>query len=321
MFMFNKRKNESPSTPSTMYTDRLIDAINAKNNPAVLGLDTRIEFLPIKLRDLCNDGDSIDGAIYEYNCSLIDELAPIIPAVKIQSAYYEMYGHFGIRCMYKSAAYAMQRGLIVMIDAKRNDIGSTAEAYAAAYLGEHGFDGMTVNPYLGYDGIKPFVEFCEKFDKGIYVLCRTSNPSGSELQNLTISDGRPLYAHVGALIDEWGKSTIGKYGYSAVGAVVGATCPQEAETLRRLMPNTFFLVPGYGAQGGNGDTCSICFDENGSGAIVNNSRGIIAAHLTPQYNGMTYFAAAKQAALAMREDLAISLAKAGKQAKPKKSKR
>lgn len=292
----------------TNITDRLIDKINAVGNPTVAGLDTRIEFLPEAMRKHATNGEDVAKAITEYNCGLIDALAGIVPAVKIQSAYYEMYAHFGIYAMYTTAAYAMSRGMIVMADVKRNDIGATAEAYAAAYLGASGYDYITVNPYPGYDGIKPFVDACEKNGKGIFVLARMSNPSAAELQNLDVG-GEPLYLHVGKLIEKWGSGLIGEHGYSAVGAVVGATNPQEARELRQKLKTVFFLVPGYGAQGGKGADAAASFDENGNGAIVNNSRGIIAAHMSEKYKGMNYTAAAVASACDMREDLMRALKK------------
>ncbi len=283
-------------------TDKLIDKIEKLNNPTVAGLDTRIDFLPDNLRKLANDGDSVANVLVEYNCNIIDALNGIVPAVKIQSAYYEMYAHYGVMAMYKTAAYAMSKGMIVMADVKRNDIGSTAEAYAAAYLGATGYDYITVNPYPGYDGIKPFTDMCRENNKGIFVLARMSNPSAAQLQNLIV-DGEPLYMHVGKLIAEWGKDQIGEYGYSSVGAVVGATSPDEARNLRKTLKSVFFLVPGYGAQGGKGKDAAASFDEYGRGAIVNNSRGITAAHMTERYKGMGYAAAAKAAAEDMQSDL------------------
>ncbi len=287
-------------------TDKLIEKIDAIGNPTVAGLDTRIEFLPERLRKLATDGESAAQAITEYNCILIDALKGLVPAVKIQSAYYEMYAHYGIKAMYTTAAYAMSNGLIVMADVKRNDIGSTAEAYAAAYLGKTGYDYITVNPYLGSDGIKPFTDACASNGKGIFVLARNSNPSAAELQDLDVG-GEKLYMRVGRLIAEWGNTLIGEHGYSAVGAVVGATHPDEARRLRELLPTVFFLVPGYGAQGGKGRDAAAAFDARGGGAIVNNSRGIIAAHLSERYKGMTPAAAAAAAATDMREDLAAAL--------------
>lgn len=287
-------------------TDRLIEKIKSVGNPTVAGLDTRIEYLPENLRRVATSGESVAKAIIEYNCSLIDGLAGIVPAVKIQSAYYEMYAHYGIEAMLTTAAYAYSRGLIVMADVKRNDIGSTAEAYSAAYLGRNGYDYATVNPYLGYDGIKPFTDACAENGKGIFVLARTSNPSSAEIQNLNV-DGKPLYMHIGELIAKWGSGLIGEHGYSAVGAVVGATHPKEARLLREKLPTVFFLVPGYGAQGGRGKDAATAFDSRGSGAIVNNSRGIIAAYTSEKYKGMTPVAAAVASATDMREDLAKAL--------------
>ncbi len=242
----------------------------------------------------------------EFNCGILDALKGIVPAIKIQSAYYEMYAHYGVRAMYRTAAHAVQNGFVVMADVKRNDIGATAEAYAAAYLGANGYDYITVNPYPGYDGIKPFVDSCAANDRGIFVLARMSNPSAAQLQNLIV-DGEPLYMRVGALIEEWGGALVGENGYSAVGAVVGATSPEEARKLRERFKTVFFLVPGYGAQGGSGATAAAAFDANGNGAIVNNSRGIIAAYMTEKYKGMTYDKAARAAAVDMREDLANAL--------------
>lgn len=283
-------------------TDALIEKIEKVGNPTVAGLDTRIEFLPEAMRKNVKSGSDAAKAIVEYNCALIDALKDIVPSVKIQSAYYEMYAHYGVEAFYTTAAYAVKNGLNVMADVKRNDIGATAEAYAAAYLGKTGFDYITVNPYPGYDGIKPFVDSCAQNGRGIFVLARMSNPSAAQIQNLMV-DGAPLYIKVGELISEWGKDLIGERGYSAVGAVVGATNPVEARELREKFSSVFFLVPGYGAQGGSGATAAAAFDGNGSGAIVNNSRGIIAAHMTERYKGMGFAQAARAAAVDMREDL------------------
>lgn len=283
-------------------TDRLIDRIHACENPTVIGLDTRIEFIPDRMKKTVKTGEDVAKALMDYNFGLIDALKDIVPAVKIQSAYYEMYAHFGVYAFYSTAAYAMKNGLIVMADVKRNDIGSTAEAYAQSYLGKSGFDYATVNPYLGYDGINPFIECCKQNDRGIFVLARTSNPSAAEIQNLSV-DGEPLYMHVGALIEKWGADLIGEHGYSSVGAVVGAPYPQEAARLRERFKSLFFLVPGYGVQGGKGADAAAAFDENGDGAIVNNSRGILTAHMLERYKGMDYKAAARAAALDMQTDL------------------
>lgn len=290
-------------------TDTLIERIEELGNPTVAGLDPRIEYLPDNLKKTATTAESASKAILEFNCGLIDALKDVVPAVKIQSAFYELYSHYGVRAMEETAAYAKKCGLIVMADVKRNDIGPTAEAYATAYLGSGLYDYITVNPYPGYDGIKPFTDVCERDGKGIFVLARMSNPSAAQLQNITSADGKPLFIRVGELITEWGQPTVGKYGYSAVGAVVGATNPDEARALRKRFGSVFFLVPGYGAQGGKGKDAAASFDENGRGAIVNNSRGIIAAYKTERYAGMTYAAAARAAAEAMKADLADALKK------------
>ncbi len=288
-------------------TDTLIDSIEQTSNPTVAGLDPRLEYLPEQLSKCATSPESAAGAITEFNCRIIDEIKDVVPAVKIQSAFYELYSYYGVRAMEQTAAYAKKNGLIVMADVKRNDIGSTAEAYAAAYLKSGLYDYITVNPYPGYDGIKPFTDVCESDGKGIFVLARMSNPSAAQLQNIVGTDGKPMYIRVGELITEWGQSTIGKYGYSAVGAVVGATNPDEARALRRQLKSVFFLVPGYGAQGGKGKDAAAAFDENGRGAIVNNSRGIIAAYKADKYKGLPYYKAAREAALAMRDDLKTAL--------------
>ncbi|MCH5163092.1 MAG: orotidine-5'-phosphate decarboxylase [Clostridiales bacterium] len=287
-------------------TDILIDKINEVQNPTVAGLDTRIDFLPESMTKNAKSAEDKAKAITEYNYKLIDALKGIVPSVKIQSAYYEMYAHYGVKAMNDTAAYAKKNGMVVMADVKRNDIGATAEAYAAAYLEDSDYDYITVNPYPGYDGIKPFVDAGEKNGKGIFVLARMSNPSAAELQNLDVG-GEPLYMRVGSLIEKWGASVIGKHGYSAVGAVVGATNPTEAKELRKRFKTVFFLVPGYGAQGGKGADAAASFDEKGGGAIVNNSRGLIAAYKNEKYKGMTYYEAAAAAACDMREDLMRAL--------------
>ncbi|MDE6294404.1 MAG: orotidine-5'-phosphate decarboxylase [Clostridiales bacterium] len=290
-------------------TDELIERIEALNNPTVAGLDPRLEYLPESLQKLATSPESAADAILEFNCRIIDEIKDVVPAVKIQSAFYELYSYYGVRAMEQTAAYAKKNGLITMADVKRNDIGSTAEAYAAAYLKSGLYDYITVNPYPGYDGIKPFTDVCESDGKGIFVLARMSNPSAAQLQNIVGADGKPLYIRVGELISEWGASTVGKYGYSAVGAVVGATNPDEARSLRKTFKSVFFLVPGYGAQGGKGKDAAASFDENGRGAIVNNSRGIIAAYKTDKYKGLSFAKAAREAAIAMQQDLKSALGK------------
>lgn len=294
-----------------MITDRLIEKIIDLQNPTCVGLDTSFAYLPEEMQAGVTSFEKVAERIYDFNKKLIDTLYDIIPSVKVQIAYYEAYGTAGMKAYEETLKYAKEKDLVVIADAKRNDIGSTASCYAKAFLGETDINGVkltafpsdyvTVNAYLGTDGIAPFVDECEKAEKGIFVLVKTSNPSGAELQNLVLENGMPVYEYMGGLVEKWGESTIGKYGYSAVGAVVGATHPTEAKRLREVLPHTFFLIPGYGAQGGNAQMLKSCFSENGLGGVVNNSRGILCAY---KKNGGTYYEAARQATIAMQKDLA-----------------
>ena len=294
-----------------MITDRLIEKIIDLQNPTCVGLDTSFAYLPEEMQAGVTSFEKVAERIYDFNKKLIDTLYDIIPSVKVQIAYYEAYGPAGLKAYEETLKYAKEKDLVVIADAKRNDIGSTASCYAKAFLGETEINGnkltafpsdyVTVNAYLGTDGIAPFVEECEKNEKGIFVLVKTSNPSGAELQNLVLDNGMPVYEYMGGLVEKWGESTVGKYGYSAVGAVVGATHPTEAKRLREVLPHTFFLIPGYGAQGGSAQMLKSCFAENGGGGVVNNSRGILCAY---KKNGGTYYEAARQATIAMQKDLA-----------------
>ncbi|MBO5027280.1 MAG: orotidine-5'-phosphate decarboxylase [Clostridia bacterium] len=302
-----------------MITDKLIDGIIAMQNPTCVGLDTLFDYLPDEMRAGAKTFDDVAERVLEFNKKIIDSVYDIVPSVKVQIAYYEMYGAAGMKAYYETLKYAAEKGLVVIADAKRNDIGSTASCYAKAFLGETQVndeiikafpsDYVTVNGYLGSDGILPFVEQCEKHDKGIFVLVKTSNPSGAEIQNMVLENGMPMYEYVGGLVEKWGESTIGKYGYSAVGAVVGATHPTEAARLREVLPHTFFLIPGYGAQGGNAEMLKSCFGKDGLGGVVNNSRGILCAY---KKNGGTYYDAARAACVAMQKDLASVIGKMGK---------
>ncbi len=293
-----------------MITDKLIDGIIATQNPTCVGLDTLFDYLPDEMKEGVTTFEEVAERVLQFNKNLIDTIADIVPSVKVQIAYYEMYGVAGMKAYYETLLYAAKKGLVVIADAKRNDIGSTASCYAKAFLGETQVnqnaysafpsDYVTVNGYLGSDGILPFVEQCEKNDKGIFVLVKTSNPSGAEIQNMILQNGQPMYEYVGGLVEKWGGSTVGKYGYSAVGAVVGATHPTEAARLRETLPHTFFLIPGYGAQGGNAEMLKSCFGKNGLGGVVNNSRGILCAY---KKNGGTYTEAARNACIAMQKDL------------------
>ncbi|GHT10081.1 orotidine 5'-phosphate decarboxylase [Bacteroidia bacterium] len=303
-------------------TDQLIERIQALSNPTAVGLDTSLDYLPDAMKESCTTLEDAAKAITEFNFTLIDKLKSIVPAVKVQVAYYEMYGVAGWQAFADTLHYAQRSGLIVIADLKRNDIGSTAGCYSAAYLGRTSVNGneyapfasdyITVNGYLGEDGIKPFLDDCQKYNKGIFVLVKTSNPSSGQLQNQQLQGGATLYETVGDLVEAWGTSSVGKYGYSNVGAVVGATHPQEAAVLRQRLPHTFFLIPGYGAQGGTAADLAVCFDAHGRGGIVNNSRGIICAHKAERYNGKIFADAAYSAACDMQEDIYKALKMAGK---------
>ena len=297
-----------------MITDALIERIVGMKNPTCVGLDTSFDYLPDEMRAGVKDFAGAAERIFDFNKTLIDRLYDVVPSVKVQIAYYEMYGAPGLKAFEETLRYAVEKGLIVIADAKRNDIGSTAACYSSAFLGETNVEGnalrafpadfLTVNAYLGTDGIAPFVDDCKKRDRGIFVLVKTSNPSSGELQNKLLADGTPVYEYMGALVEKWGEGTEGKYGYSAVGAVVGATHPEEAARLRKLLPHTFFLIPGYGAQGGNAQMLKCCFGADGLGGVVNNSRGILCAY---RKRGGTYYDAARAAALDMQRDLASVL--------------
>lgn len=297
-----------------MITDALIERIIGLQNPTCVGLDTSFEYLPDDMREGVKDFAAAAERIFEFNKKIVDTLYDVVPSVKVQIAYYEMYGAPGLKALEETLRYAAEKGLIVIADAKRNDIGSTAACYSSAFLGETNVEGnalrafpadfLTVNAYLGTDGIAPFVDDCKKRDRGIFVLVKTSNPSSGELQNKLLADGTPVYEYMGALVEKWGEGTEGKYGYSAVGAVVGATHPEEAARLRKLLPHTFFLIPGYGAQGGNAQMLKCCFGADGLGGVVNNSRGILCAY---RKRGGTYYDAARAAALDMQRDLASVL--------------
>lgn len=300
-----------------MSLDLLVQKIKEKSNPSVAGLDPQISYVPQYIREKAYKeyGKSLKGAaeaIWEYNKGLIDALYDVVPAVKPQSAFYEMYGLPGEEVLHRTIAYAKEKGLYIILDVKRNDIGSTAEAYSKAYLGKVDIDGelvspcdvdcVTVNPYLGTDGIAPFVEDCKKYDKAIFALVKTSNPSSGELQDLKVGN-ECIYEKVAQCVNKWNEDTVGSSGYGAVGAVVGATYPEQAAVLRKLMPKSYFLVPGYGAQGGGALGVKPCFNEDGLGAIVNSSRGIICAYKKGDWKEEQFAEAARAEALRMKDDL------------------
>lgn len=300
-----------------MSFDRLIKKIIETKNPSVAGLDPRLEYVPEYITKAAFEKHGVTlkaaaEAIFTFNKALIDELCDIVPAIKPQAAYYEMYGWEGVRVLIETIGYAHSKGMYVMTDGKRNDIGATMEAYATAHLGivevgdktfePFGADALTVNGYLGTDGIAPLLKICKAQDKGIFVLAKTSNPSSGELQDKCI-DGTPIYAAMGDMCEKWGEDTIGEYGYSAVGAVVGATYPEQLTELRKRLPHTMFLVPGYGAQGGGAEGLRGAFDENGLGAIVNSSRAIMCAYKKEGCPETDFAKAARREAIRMREDI------------------
>ncbi len=290
-----------------MSFDRLLQAIAQKQASVVVGLDPMLSYVPQGMRQqaFSQQGETFEAAsqaILEFNKGIIDAVHDLVPAVKPQYAYYEQYGWQGMRALQETIAYAKAHGLFVIADGKRNDIGSTMEAYAAAHLGKTALeskseaafdaDALTVNGYLGTDGIAPLLQACKEQDKGIFVLCKTSNPSSGELQDLLLGD-MPVYAKMGELCERWGEEACGQYGYSAVGAVVGATYPAQLRELRGSMPRTMFLIPGYGAQGGKPEDIALAFDQNGCGAIVNSSRAILCAYQKGGYTPQQYQEAAR----------------------------
>ena len=297
--------------------DVLIRRIDALKNPTVVGLDPTLEMIPGYLKEEMfarygKTPEAVAEMFLAFNTAIMDAVKDIVPAVKPQIAFYERFGIAGLAAYEKTAALAREKGFIVIGDIKRGDIGSTAAAYAA-HIGGTEIEGekfdlwhedfITVNPYLGVDGIKPFVDACNAANKGIFVLVKTSNPSSGELQDKLV-DGRPVYLRVADLVSEWGKDSMGELGYSRVCAVVGATHPEEGERAREALPHTFFLVPGYGAQGGKAEDIRRFFDKDGRGCIVNSSRGIIAAYRKSEKYGEKNFAdAARDAAIAMQKDL------------------
>ncbi|WP_434311568.1 orotidine-5'-phosphate decarboxylase [Hominifimenecus sp. rT4P-3] len=302
----------------------MIDILNEKiqklDAPVVVGLDPMLKYIPEHLQKKAFDefGETLEGAaqaVWEFNREIVDAICDLVPAVKPQVAMYEQFGVPGMIVYEKTVDYCKKKGLVVIGDVKRGDIGSTSEAYAVAHLGRVQVGGTslpvfnedfaTVNPYLGSDGIRPFLEVCKKEKKGIFVLVKTSNPSSGEFQDRLI-DGRPLYEWVGEQVAKWGEEAMGQGGYSYVGAVVGATYPKMGQVLRKVMPKACILVPGYGAQGGKAEDLAPYFNEDGLGAIVNSSRGIIAAYKQEKYakfGAENFGDASRQAALDMIADL------------------
>ena len=298
--------------------DRLINKIKETNNPTVIGLDPRYELLPkCVLEKYPNTLDGVSQAIVEYNKALIDETYDVIPAVKPQIAFYEMFGIPGMKAFEETCKYAKQKGMIVIADIKRGDIGSTAQGYSNAYLGKtkigekeesiFDVDFVTVNPYMGTDCVKPFIDDCKKYGKGIFILVKTSNPSSGELQDVKLENGEEVYVKVAKLVEEWGKDLRGENGYSSIAAVVGATYPKQLKQIREIAPHTYFLIPGYGAQGGKVEDIALGFDKNGLGGIVNASRSLMCAYKSElwkdKFAEKDYAKATRAEALRMKEEL------------------
>jgi orotidine-5'-phosphate decarboxylase len=308
------------------FADRLCAAVARTGSPVVVGLDPRLDSLPTALLTACCQeyGATLQAAgeaLWRFNREIIDAVGDLVPAVKPQLAFYVRYGVEGMRALARTIQYAQAAGLLVIVDAKCNDIGSTAAAYADAFLGTApGFDqglpgdfvadALTINAYLGSDGVQPFVDCTRQHGKGLFVLLKTSNTSSGELQDRQV-DGRPLYEHLGLLVADWGKDSRGACGYSTVGAVVGATYPEQAQRLRELLPHTLFLLPGYGAQGATAADVVGCFDDRGQGALVNAARSVLFAYrmapYTAQYGPDAYAAAARAATQQMGQEIQQAL--------------
>ncbi len=298
--------------------DQLIEKIKIMKNPTVIGLDPRYEMLPKCVKDKYPKTlEGVGQAIIEYNKALIDAIYDIIPAIKPQIAFYEMYGIPGMQAFKVTCEYAKQKGMFVIADIKRGDIGSTAQGYSNAYLGKtkieeneqslYDIDFVTVNPYMGTDCVKPFIDDCKKYNKGLFILVKTSNPSSGELQDVKLENGEEVYTRVAKYVEKWGEELRGEYNYSSISAVVGATYPEQLKQLRQIAPHTYFLIPGYGAQGGKAEDIALGFDENGLGGIVNASRSLMCAYKSEMWKGKfeekDYAKATRAEAIRMKEEL------------------
>ncbi|MBO4293346.1 MAG: orotidine-5'-phosphate decarboxylase [Clostridia bacterium] len=298
--------------------DILIEKIKETGNPTVMGLDPRYEMLPECVTSKYPKTlEGVAKAIIEYNKALIDETCDIIPAIKPQIAFYEMFGIPGMEAFEETCKYAKEKGMVVIADIKRGDIGSTAAGYSNAYLGKtkigdieesiFDVDFVTVNPYMGTDCVKPFIEDCKKYNKGLFILVKTSNPSSGELQDLKLESGEEVYTSVAKLVEKWGEELRGEYNYSSIAAVVGATYPKQLEDIRKTAPHTFFLIPGYGAQGGKPEDIALGFDKDGLGGIVNASRSLMCAYKSDRWKNefeeKDYAKATRAEAIRMKEEL------------------
>ena len=307
--------------PTQHFADSLLAAIEKKGTPLIVGIDPVYEQLPESIRThrelyVAEDLEACVDAILEFCTRLLQVIAPHVPAVKINSAFFEQYYAYGYEAFTAVVQEAAAHGLLVINDAKRADIGNTSERYALATLSDPSFssldqnvgpDAVTISPYMGADSVGPFIKLAGEEGKGVFVLVRTSNPGAAEIQDALLSDGTPVYQHVGRLVGKWGEPLVGARGYSAVGAVVGATNPQQLATLRAMLPQTLFLVPGYGAQGATAADVAKAFKADGTGAIINSSRAIIQAHKDPKYAGMPWEKAVEQAVLAARAEIGAAL--------------
>ncbi len=298
--------------------DRLIEKIKQTNNPTVMGLDPRYEMIPECVTSkYTKDLEGVKKSIIEFNKNLIDKTCDIIPAVKVQIAFYEMYGIPGMEAFKETCQYAKEKGMIVIADSKRGDIGSTSQGYSNTFLGRtpigdklepiYDVDFVTVNAYMGTDCVKPFIEDCKKYDKGMFILVKTSNPSSGELQDLKLENGKEVYVQLAELVEKWGEELRGKYNYSSIAAVVGATYPEQLKQIRKLAPHTYFLIPGYGAQGGKAEDIALGFDTDGLGGIINASRSLMCAYKSDkwkdQYSQQQYAEATRAEAIRMKEEL------------------
>ncbi len=298
--------------------DQLIEKIKIMKNPTVIGLDPRYEMLPKCVKEKYPKTiEGVGQAIIEYNKTIIDAIYDIIPAIKPQIAFYEMYGISGMQAFKETCEYAKQKGMFVIADIKRGDIGSTAQGYSNAYIGKtkieeneqslYDIDFVTVNPYMGTDCVKPFIDDCKKYNKGLFILVKTSNPSSGELQDEKLENGEEVYTRVAKYVEKWGEELRGEYKYSSISAVVGATYPEQLKQLRQIAPHTYFLIPGYGAQGGKAEDIALGFDENGLGGIVNASRSLMCAYKSEmwkdKFEEKDYAKATRAEAIRMKEEL------------------
>ena len=298
--------------------DTLIEKIIEKKSPIVMGIDPKYESIPNCIKEkYSKDLTGFAKSSVEFAKKLIDYTYDIIPAIKPQLAYFEMMGPEGLKAFEEITKYAKQKQMVVIADSKRGDIGTTSKAYSNAFLGRtlvneneqevYNADFVTVNPYMGSDAVSPFIEDCEKYNKGIFVLVKTSNKSSGELQDLSLENGKTVYEHVAGLVEKWGENLRGKYGYSSVAAVVGATYPEQLRKIRQIAPHTFFLIPGYGAQGGKAEDIALGFDSNGLGGIINASRSLIYAYKTEKwakiYTDNQFAEATRTEAIRMRDEI------------------